>query len=85
LLHHADVERLFTLASDIVEVHAGGQLICTTHEHLFYVAGHGWKPARELQFGDLLVGHNGIQTLVEAVVLTDQKVLSFKVRTLDLE
>jgi hypothetical protein len=39
---------------DLVEIRAGGELIRATYGHLFWVAGVGWKMAKELEPGQLL-------------------------------
>ena len=64
------VEEVFELASRIVELKVAGQIIGTTEEHPFYIAGRGWVQAEELEAGDQLVGHNDELSTVESVTLT---------------
>ncbi|QDV51345.1 polymorphic toxin-type HINT domain-containing protein [Gimesia fumaroli] len=61
------VEEVFELASRIMELGVGGQVIGTTEEHPFFVAGKGWVPAGELEAGDQLLGHDDQLTAVESV------------------
>ncbi len=52
------VEAVFELEGMVLELRVGGQLIETTTEHPFFVAGQGWVRAKDLQPGDPLVGHD---------------------------
>ena len=44
--------------------------IRTTREHPFFVRGKGWIGAGSLETGDVLVGHDGQEAIVEAVTDT---------------
>jgi hypothetical protein len=65
------VDAVFELTAPILELRVGGQLIQTTAEHPFYVAGVGWVAANLLKQGDPLLGHDGQVTLVDSVELTE--------------
>jgi hypothetical protein len=52
----------------ILEVHVGGRVIQSTHEHPFWVRGKGWTAANKLQAGDELSSHDGQWIVVDAVV-----------------
>jgi hypothetical protein len=43
----------------MVRITAGSESITTTLGHPFWVSGHGWKMAKELQVGDRLHSHGG--------------------------
>jgi len=46
------VLRRFERFAGVVNLHAGGRVIGTTHEHPFFAEGKGWTAAHELQIGD---------------------------------
>ena len=53
------VEELFVRTGRIWHLRVGGELIRTTGEHPFYVAGKGWTDACLLQPGDRLCCRDG--------------------------
>ena len=66
------VVQVFVRFSEVLDLHIGGQVIRTTLEHPFYVAGRGWLPAGQLAEGDLLVSHDRVLLPVEGVVQTGE-------------
>src|SRR5262249_10282723 len=40
--------------SETLRIDLGGEAVVTTSEHLFWLAGRGWVPARDLRAGDVL-------------------------------
>jgi YD repeat-containing protein len=77
------VEEVFVRTAQLFHVHVGGQVIRTTVEHPFYVAGRGWVPAIELQPGDLLSSHDGQWVPVEEVFDTGEFETVYNVRVAD--
>ncbi len=61
------VLRVFQTYAPLLDLRVGGELVRTTAEHPFWVAGRGWTQAHQLVAGDRLVGHDGRETAVEAV------------------
>jgi hypothetical protein len=61
------VEEVFVLESEVLYLMVGGRRIGTTREHPFYVRGRGWTKAGELRPGDVLVGHDGQTSTVQAI------------------
>ena len=55
----------------LVEIHAGQQTIRSTHGHLFWVSGIGWRMAKELKVGDRLHTTKGT-LLVDSVEKTGE-------------
>lgn len=74
------VEKVFKLSGQILELRVNGQLIETTAEHPFFVAGKGWVPGHELLPGDQLVGLEDQTSLVESVVSTQQRTTVYNIR-----
>ena len=74
------MEKIFRLSAPILELSIGGQDIDTTAEHPFYVVEKGWTPAKALEPGDLVLGHDGSQTEVNSVQPTDRHEDVFNVR-----
>ena len=66
------VEEVFELEGLVLELRVGGQLIETTSEHPFFVAGQGWVRAKDLQPGDPLVGHDERITPLTSITRTEQ-------------
>jgi RHS repeat-associated protein len=60
------VHEVFRTESRLMYLTAGGRRIGTTSAHPFYVQGRGWMHAGDLTIGDVLVGKDGMTTLVEA-------------------
>jgi hypothetical protein len=60
------VEEVFVRQGWLRDVRIGGRSILTTGEHPFYVLGHGWKRAVELQVGDQVTSHTGQWLPIEA-------------------
>ena len=58
-----------------------GQVIRTTNEHPFYVAGKGWTPTEQLQPCYEILGLNDETTTVEKIVVTtsEEYVYNFRV------
>jgi hypothetical protein len=61
---HADpvprqVEEIFENYLPTLDLHVNGRIIRTTAEHPFWVRGHGWVDAQQLEPGDLLRTHDG--------------------------
>lgn len=77
------VAAMFELSAKVVELHVGGQVLETTAEHPMFVDGVGWRPAHELQAGDLLIGHDLQRTAVEKVLLTDRTETVYNLRVAD--
>lgn len=71
------VHRLF---AGIVTLRVGGQTIETTAEHPFFVAGVGWRRARQLTPGDQLLGADGETTTVDAVFPAERTAPVFNLR-----
>ena len=46
------VLRTFVRESLVLNLHVGGRIIGTTHEHPFFAKGKGWTAAHELRIGD---------------------------------
>lgn len=61
------VEKVFVRVGQILEVRVRRQVIGTTREHPFYVAGRGWTCAGDLKPGDKLCSHDGSTVRVESV------------------
>jgi hypothetical protein len=74
------VEAVFERSAALLRVRAGGQTIDTTAEHPFYVLEHGWVGAGNLWPGAVLVGHDGMTTLVEEVVQTNDYAVVYNLR-----
>ncbi|MGP0062531.1 MAG: polymorphic toxin-type HINT domain-containing protein [Isosphaeraceae bacterium] len=62
------VLNVFHNYSPLTEIHVGGQVIRTTAEHPFWVVGRGWTDAHQIVPGDALLGADGEQTVVAAIV-----------------
>jgi hypothetical protein len=77
------VEEVFTRLATIWEVQVRGRVIGTTAEHPFYARGKGWTPARLLEPGDRLHGHDGEWVAVEAIRETSEVVLVYNMRVAD--
>ena len=75
-----NVEAVFVLAAPIVELYVGGHVIETTAEHPFFVHHRGWVPARDLQVGDLLLGHDEKLTPVERLTQTGRTATVYNLR-----
>ena len=75
------IEECFISEAQIWNLRVGPQLIRTTDEHPFYVVGKGWTAAKKLARGDLLIGRDGEQTVVEDVSPTEEfeRVYNFRV------
>jgi Pretoxin HINT domain len=75
------VEELFTRVSPVVELTVRGQLIKTTSEHPFFVpAQDRFVPAGELQSGDDLIGHDGVLSRVDSLLMADEVVTVYNMR-----
>src|SRR5262249_31203253 len=48
------VRKLFVREGQVLEIHIGDQIIGTTAEHPFWIAGKGWISAGDIQVGDLV-------------------------------
>jgi hypothetical protein len=75
-----EVEEVFVVTAQVVNLHVNGQVIRTTAEHPFWVAGKGWVPASSLRVGDLLSSHDGRWVAVEAVVDTGEWETVYNIR-----
>ena len=53
------VEKLFQQQSACMSLSIGSRLVLTTREHPFWTIGKGWKPAVQLEPGDMLLSHDG--------------------------
>jgi RHS repeat-associated protein len=60
------VEEVFVYQSQAMYLTVGGRRIGTTSEHPFYVLLRGWTKAAELRTGDVLIGHDGRTSTVQA-------------------
>ncbi len=61
------VREIITHRQTLWNLRVNGRTIQTTALHPFYVRGLGWKPAQNLQAGDLLRSHDGQWLPVEAI------------------
>ena len=61
------VLNVFENYSPLLDLHVGGRAIRTTAEHPFWVVGLGWVAAQQIQAGDMLLGADGAQTVVEEI------------------
>ena len=61
------VEAVFVRVGPVKEVRLAGQVIRTTAEHRFFVAGKGWTPACALEPGDELTTREGLRLAVEGL------------------
>ena len=66
------VERVFVRFAAILNLHIGGEVIRTTHEHPFYAQGKGWVNAQDLQIGDQLLCADGRWLCVEDLLDTGE-------------
>lgn len=57
----------FVRVAPVISIQVNGQIIETTAEHPFYVEGIGWRCAKELKVGDVLLSHNDQKVIVETV------------------
>ena len=64
-------------------LHIGGQVIGTSGEHPFYVAGKGWTAANELQVGDGVLCADGSTVRVEEVFDTGEWEVVYNLRVAD--
>jgi hypothetical protein len=64
------VEAVFVRVALVRSLRVKGREIPTTGEHPFYVCGKGWVKAAFLAVGDLLLGHEGQWTPLEAAADT---------------
>jgi hypothetical protein len=62
-----EVCAVFVTRKPIFLLHLNGQVIRTTADHPFYVAGQGWTEASDLQVGDRLHTHDGQAVAIEAI------------------
>ncbi|MBY0459172.1 MAG: HINT domain-containing protein, partial [Gemmataceae bacterium] len=77
------VEEVFARLGQTLEVKAGGQVMRITVEHPLWVVGKGWVPARKVEAGDRLVGHDDQEVTVEEVVETGAWETVYNLRVAD--
>jgi hypothetical protein len=77
------VEEVFTATAAVVDLHAGGQVIRTTAEHLFWVRGRGWTAVADFEPGYELVGHDGQRTRIDRVSEVGGVVAVYNMRIAD--
>lgn len=58
---------MFPTRKHIVLLYLSGNVIRTTADHPFFVAGQGWTDAAELQQGDKLRTHEGDNVPIDAI------------------
>ena len=77
------VEAIFVRVALIWSMRVGGQVVRTTDEHPFYVLGKGWVKAAFLEVGQLLLGHDGRLTAIEAIADTRSVETVYNMRVAD--
>jgi RHS repeat-associated protein len=77
------VEATFRRIGRVLHVHMRGQVIRTTAEHRFYVAGQGWRAAGALRPGDRLLMREAGWVSVEEVFDTGEYEWVYNVRVAD--
>ena len=77
------IEEVFTRYAGVYHLHLGGQVIGTSGEHPFYVAGRGWTAVHELQAGDRVLCADGSTVRVEEVYDTGEWQLVYNLRVAD--
>ena len=77
------VEEVFQRIAGILNLRVAGQLIRTTGEHPFYVAGLGWTPANELHSGMELLTATGEWVRVDGVNDTSEWEVVYNLRVAD--
>jgi hypothetical protein len=89
-----EVEEVFQTEAPIWHVHlrgplspsstTGGQhVIRTTAEHPFFVKDKGWTATKDLQVGDVLLGHDGQESVVEDLLDAGQSDTVYNFRVAD--
>ncbi len=66
---------MFPTRKRIVHVHVNGNVIRTTADHPFYVAGQGWTDAGEVQQGDKLRTLDGSNVPIDAISEGEQAIV----------
>ncbi len=77
------VERLLMGEAEVLELHAGGQVVRTTSLHPFFVRGRGWTPAGEIKVEDRLSTNHGDWIEVEKVLITNESEAVYNLRVAD--
>jgi len=74
------VEEVFKNEGRLFNLHVRGKIIRTTALHPFYVLDQGWKPAVDLEPGDMLRSHDGQWVPVEGVADSGEDSLVYNLR-----
>lgn len=76
------VEEVFVREGLVWHLHVAGQVLRTTAEHPFYLAGRGWAACHELKVGDQLLCEDGTWAAVEDLLDTGEweTVYNFRVK-----
>jgi hypothetical protein len=69
---------MFPTRKRVVVLHLSGQVIRTTADRPFFVAGRGWTDAADLQQGDKLRTHDGQDVPVEAITDTGEEAVGYR-------
>ena len=78
------VEEKFVRVAPVMELVVRGQVITTTAEHPFYVAGEErFVPAGELTLEDQLVDSQGRPIAIDAIRVTDRLITVYNLRVAD--
>jgi hypothetical protein len=78
------VEEKFVRVAPVMELVVRGQVITTTAEHPFYVAGEErFVPAGELTLDDRLVDSQGGSLAIDAIRVTDRLITVYNLRVAD--
>jgi hypothetical protein len=72
LAYKAVVRTTIRPPTKMIRIKAGSDDISTTFGHPFWVAGHGWKMAKQLQAGDLLHSPRGAVKIESALELAQE-------------
>ncbi len=77
------IEQCFVSQADVWHVHVSDQVIRTTDEHPFFVRNRGWTDAKDLQEGDILIGLDLNEGIVEEVYDTGEVEAVYNFRVAD--
>ena len=69
---------MFPTRQRIMLLHLGTNVIRTTADHPFYVHGHGWKDAADLQQGDQLRTHDGNNVAIDAITADGEEAVVYQ-------
>jgi Pretoxin HINT domain len=77
------VEEVFVNEGLVWHLHVGNEVVRTSAEHPFFVAGRDWTPCNELKVGDLLLCEDGTWARVDDLLDTGECETLYNIRVAD--